>query len=240
LARRVGVLDITNLLLERVISFEYTIQFCIGLSLVETAESSTGSPQPASRSPGRPRDPRVDRSILEAALELLADGGLEALTIEAVAARAGVARTTVYRRWRAKDELVLAVLDDVAARLMPAPNLGDTRADLVAVVDTAVRVLTSTTIGRLMAALVSELPRNAELAQAFRRHLVDVRRRELRAVLDRGLARGELRAGVDTDAVPDLLIGPVYYRVLLAGQRPGRGYAEQVVDAFLRGAARAE
>jgi AcrR family transcriptional regulator len=201
-------------------------------------ESPTGSPQPASRSTGRPRDPRVDRSILEAALELLADGGPEALTIEAVAARAAVARTTVYRRWHARDELVLAVLDDVAARLMPAPNLGDTRADLIAVIDTAVRVLTSTPIGRLMAALVSELPRNAELAQAFRRHLVDVRRRELNAVLERGLARGDLRADVDTDAAPDLLIGPVYYRVLLAGQRPGRRYAEQVVDAFLRGAAR--
>jgi AcrR family transcriptional regulator len=207
---------------------------------VGTPESPTGRPPPASRSAGRPRDPRVNRSILEAALELLADGGSEALTIEAVAARADVARTTVYRRWHAKDELVLAVLDDVAARLMPAPNLGDTRADLIAIVDTAVRVLTSTTIGRLMAALVSELPRNTALAQAFRRRLVDVRRREVRAVLERGLERGELRADVDTDAAPDLLIGPVYYRVLLTGQPPGRRYAERVVDAFLRGAARAE
>jgi AcrR family transcriptional regulator len=193
-------------------------------------------PHPGRRARGRPRDQRVDRSLLDAALALLAEGGPDALTIDAVAARAGVARTTVYRRWSGKDELVLSVLDDVAARLMPAPNLGETRKDLVAIVEAAVRVLADADVRGLIAAVVSESLRNDALAQRFRRRLLDLRRDELRNVLERGMARGELHAEADVDAAPDLLIGPVYYRMLLAGRQPAAGYPERIVDAFLRGA----
>jgi AcrR family transcriptional regulator len=126
-------------------------------------------PHTGRRAKGRPRDRRVDRSLLDAALALLAEGGPDALTIDAVAARAGVARTTVYRRWSGKDELVVAVLDDVAARLIPAPNLGDTRTDLIAIVETAIRVVGDPEVRSIIAALVSELPSNRALAQRFRR-----------------------------------------------------------------------
>jgi AcrR family transcriptional regulator len=193
-------------------------------------------PHTGRRAKGRPRDRRVDRSLLDAALALLAEGGPDALTIDAVAARAGVARTTVYRRWSGKDELVLAVLDDVAARLIPAPNLGDTRTDLIAIVETAIRVVGDPEVRSIIAALVSELPSNSALAQRFRRRLLDLRRDELRNVLERGIARGELHGEVDMEAAADLLIGPVYYRLLLAGQQPGAHYPERIVDAFLRSA----
>jgi AcrR family transcriptional regulator len=193
-------------------------------------------PHTGRRAKGRPRDRRVDRSLLDAALALLAVGGPDALTIDAVAARAGVARTTVYRRWSGKDELVLAVLDDVAARLIPAPNLGDTRTDLIAIVETAIRVVGDPEVRSIIAALVSELPSNRALAQRFRRRLLDLRRDELRNVLERGIARGELHGEVDMEAAADLLIGPVYYRILLAGQQPSAHYPERIVDAFLRGA----
>ena len=196
--------------------------------------------QPAARRPrGRPRDRHVDRSLLDAALALLAEGGPDALTFEAVAARAGVARTTVYRRWDGKDELVLAALEDVAARLMPAPNLGDTRADLIAIVEAGVRALSEADVRSLIAAIVSESIRNVTLAQRFRRRLLDLRRQELRNVLERGIAREELDEELDIEAAADLLIGPVYYRMLLAGQQPGAGYAERIVDTYLRGTAAA-
>jgi AcrR family transcriptional regulator len=195
------------------------------------------NPRPARRARGRPRDRRVDRSLLDAALAQLAEGGPDALTIDAVAARAGVARTTVYRRWNGKHGLVLAVLDDVAARLTSAPILGVTRTDLVAIVDAAIRVLTEPDVRSLIAAIVSESTRNDALAQRFSRRLLDLRRKELRGVLERGIARGELYGKLEPETAVDLLIGPVYYRMLLAGEQPGPGYAERVVDAFLRGAA---
>jgi signal transduction histidine kinase len=130
------------------------------------------------------------------------------------------------------------VLDEVSAQLMPVPNLGDTRADLVAIVDNAVRLLTGTHIGRAIAALVSDLARKTPQLEAFRRRLVDARQQELRNVLERGVTRGELRGDLDTETAADLLLGPVYYRVLFAGRQPEAGYAERVVDAFLRSAAR--
>lgn len=177
--------------------------------------------------------------MLEATLALLADGGPDAVSIEAVAARAGVARTTVYRRWRAKDKLVAAALDDLAARLVPTTNLGDTRADLIGIVDAAIDVLTAPDTGPVIVALISEIARQAEEVQPLRHRLVDARRSELREVLARGVARGELHRQIDLDAAAELLLGPVYYRLLLAGRHPDPGYAERVVDAFLGGAASA-
>ena len=120
---------------------------------------------------------------------------------------------------------------------MPAPNLGDTRADLVAIVEAAIRVLSDAHVRSLIAAIVSESTWNGALAQRFQRRLLDLRRVELRTVLERGVARAELRGEVATEAAVDLLIGPVYYRILIAGEQPEAGYAERVVDVFLRGAA---
>jgi AcrR family transcriptional regulator len=194
-------------------------------------------PTSGRRARGRPRDRRVDRSLLDAALALLAEGGPDALTIDAIAARAGVARTTVYRRWNGRDEVVLAVLDDVAARLMPAPNLGDTRTDLVAIVDAVVRVLADADVRSVIAAIVSGSIRNDALAQRLRSRLLDRRRKELRAVIERAIARGELDGELEIETAVDCLVGPVYYRILVAGEQPGPGYAERVVDVFVRGAA---
>ena len=108
-----------------------------------------------------------------------------------------------------KGRVVLAVLDDVAARLMPAPNLGDTRANLVAIVDAVVRVLADADVRSLIAAIIAESTRNEPLAQTFRLRLLDLRRDELRNVLEGGIARGEFDGDLDVEAAADLLIGPV-------------------------------
>ena len=176
----------------------------------------------------------MERAILDAALALLAGGGSAAVTVEAVAARAGVGRTTVYRRWQGADELLAAAVDDVVARLMPPANSGETRADLVAIVAATLRALTNAKYGRAVRVLLSELARSAEPVSELRRHLVDARRNELREVLARGIARGELRGDIDADMAADLLLGPVYYRVVLAGRPADPGLAERVVDAFFR------
>ena len=92
----------------------------------------------------------TEQAILEATRELLAEGGVPKLTVEGVAARAGVAKTTIYRRYRSRDELALAVLIDMVEQVVSVPELGDTRAELVAFVDGAVKILGSTLMGRVM------------------------------------------------------------------------------------------
>src|SRR5436305_9467191 len=110
----------------------------------------------------------TERTILDATRELLADGGVRELTVERVAARAGVAKTTIYRRWHGKDELALAVLIDMVETVVATPDLGDTRKELIVFVDNAVKILGSTLMGRVMQGLVSELATNPKLARAFR------------------------------------------------------------------------
>src|SRR3954453_23016234 len=176
---------------------------------------------------------RTETAILDATRELLAESGVHGLTMEGVAARAGVAKTTVYRRWRSKDELALAVLIDMVEQVAAVPEQDDTRAELVAFVEGAVRILGRTLMGRVMQGLVSELAASPELAKAFQERVVALRIGEVRRIVERGIARGDLREGVDLDLAHELLFGPIYYRLLLSGAPLEPGLAERVVDAVL-------
>ena len=183
---------------------------------------------------GRPRSTECELAILQATRELLAEGSVRGLTIEKVAARAGVAKTTIYRRWRDKDELALAVVLDMVEQVVRLPELGDTRRELLAFVNAAVDVLGSTLMGRVMQGLVSDLATDPELAQAFRERVVSVRDAEVERLVERGIARGDLRPDTDAGSAHELLIGPVYYRLLLTGQPLDRAFATRTVDAVLR------
>ena len=119
-----------------------------------TTEASPTAPAPESetqaRRRGRQRSAETEQVILQVTRELLVECGVQGLTIEKVAARAGVAKTTIYRRWRDKDELALAVVLDMVEQVVKLPELGDTRAELLAFVNAAVKVLGSTLMGRVM------------------------------------------------------------------------------------------
>jgi AcrR family transcriptional regulator len=188
----------------------------------------------AARRGGRPRSSETELAILQATRELLVECGVQGLTIEKVAARAGVAKTTIYRRWRDKDELALAVVLDMVEQVVQLPELGDTRAELLAFVNAAVKVLGSTLMGRVMQGLVSDLATDPELAQAFRERVVSVRDAEVERLVERGIARGDLRPDTDPETAHEFLIGPVYYRLLLTGRPLDRAFAKRNVEAVLR------
>jgi AcrR family transcriptional regulator len=201
----------------------------------DRAEAAAGAEAAAKRPVGRPRSVRSERAILAATRELLSERGVRGLTIEGVAARAGVGKTTIYRRWRSKEELALALMLDTAEEFMPAPELGDTRAELVALVRATAEALSDALVARVLPGLVPELASNEQLARGFREHLIGTRRNEVRAVIARGVARGDLRPDADHGLAPELLVGPVYYRFLLSGDPLDEGFAERVVDAVLAG-----
>jgi AcrR family transcriptional regulator len=180
---------------------------------------------------------KTDEAILEATRELLIEQGVHRLTMEGVAARAGVAKTTIYRRYRSKHELALAVLFDMVQRIVAVDDLDDTRAELITLVNGAVRVLESTLMGRVMRGLVSDFATDAELGEAFREQVIAVRVAEVRRLVDRGIERGDLAPDVDYELVHELLFGPVYYRLLLSGAPLDPKLAERIVDAVLPGLA---
>ena len=175
----------------------------------------------------------TEQAILDAARALLAEGGVDRLTVEGAAARAGVAKTTIYRRWRSKRELALAVLLDMVAQVVAVPETGDTREEAIAFVNGAVTILGETLMGRVMQGLVSDFAADPELAKAFQERVVAVRVAEVKRLVDRGIARGHLRADTDVELFHELAFGAVYYRLLLSGGALDAGLAERIVDAVL-------
>jgi AcrR family transcriptional regulator len=185
-------------------------------------------------------DPRVERSrqaILDATLQLLTpDGDVTSLTVEAVAARAGVAKTTIYRRWRDKWELALdAVMIDMLPRLDEPVDVGDTRKELLTFVNSVVTMLAATPYGPAMQGLVSPIATDPDLARVYREQVVQPRHAELTPVIKRGIARGDLRPDTDTRLVHELLVGPIFYRLLLSGAPLDRKLGPRLVDAILAG-----
>jgi AcrR family transcriptional regulator len=175
----------------------------------------------------------TDARILQATRELLIELGVDRLTIEGVAARSGVAKTTIYRRYRSKHDLALAVLLRMVNQIVSVPDRGDTRTELIEFVNGAVTVLGSTLMGRVMQGLVSDLATDSTLAEAFRGQIVATRLTEVRRLLDQGIARGDLRSDLDYELVHELLFGPVYYRLLLSGAPLDAALAQRIVDAVM-------
>lgn len=198
-------------------------------------EAGAGSEVP--RGPGRPRNPEVDRAILRAALDLLAEESYDALSMEAVAARAGCGKAAIYRRWPSKSALVVDAVAACKEKAIQLPDTGSTREDLRLHVQNMVRHLRTSDTGRIMPALLAELARNPEFAASFRQGLVQPRRALVLEMLRRGVARGELRPDVDLDIVADAMAAVFHYRMFFTGQEIDDDMPERVVDLLWRGVA---
>ncbi len=184
------------------------------------------------RGAGRPREEETDRRIIEAALQLMAQHGYNRMSLDLVAAVAGVTKPTIYRRYQGKVHLAVAAL--VAYRQQNYPVLvGETRADLVALVK-HFRVGIERPFGMAMIGTVlAEEHDTPELLACFRQHLVHPRRQALREVLQRAQQRGELVADAPIELAINLLIGS-YYAQYLAGSAVAPDWAEQVVEQVLK------
>jgi AcrR family transcriptional regulator len=169
------------------------------------------------RRPGRPRSREAHAAILRAALELAAEGGLSGLSMEAIAARAGVGKATIYRRWKSKEALIADALRSIA--LAPeVPDTGSVRSDIEEASGVAVGRLSSEAF-RVLPRLMAEAGGDPELLAAVDSALIGPRRAVIGEILRRGMARGELREDLDVELVIDMLMGSLVARVLMSGIR---------------------
>ena len=185
---------------------------------------------------GRPRQAAVDQAIVEAAQALLLANGYPGVSVEGVAARAGVAKTTVYRRWPSKAELVFEAAIH-HSRLGPAPDTGSLRGDLAAVVTLVVRSLSRPVAAAAVPGLIADMRADAKLRVRVMDRFVGAEREWILAILARAAGRGEIPGKVDPDLVLDLLIGPVFSRLFLTGRMASRQFGEllaAVVSAGLK------
>ncbi|MDR7082698.1 AcrR family transcriptional regulator [Arthrobacter ginsengisoli] len=179
------------------------------------------------------RRARSEQVILDATRDLLGEAGFGSLTVEGVAARAGVAKTTIYRRYRSRTDLALAVLLDMVDDVSTRPYVAETGAELTKLVDRTVELMCTSVMGRIMQGLVSEVAADPELARVYRERVVSNRLADVSALVERGISRGELRPGLDPEMVTDLLLGPIYYRFFLSGSPMDSGFGERLVSTLL-------
>jgi MFS family permease len=190
----------------------------------------------ASRPPGRPRSPEADRAILDAAIDLFIDEGYEGMSIEGVAARAGVGKTTIYRRWASKEELIVAAIDELIFEVEPL-DTGSLRRDLVDVITQLQVVMSSSRAGQVFPRMVPHVAAGTQLGRVYLQRVIAPRFELLRSVLARAAERGEVPADLDPELVRGLLVGPIMIWKL-TGQLTRRGArqrAEAIVDTVLRG-----
>jgi AcrR family transcriptional regulator len=185
----------------------------------------------------RPRSAESHAAILQAAIELVVEGGLQGTSIEAIAARAGVGKATIYRRWKTKEDLFAEALRTIALPL-PDPDTGTLRGDVIAVAAFNLGNLPRKA-ALLMPRLMVEGADDPELFTVMREVLVDPRRRVFKDILRRAIERGELREDLDLEDATDMLIGPLIYEILITGADLTKivPLSERILDMALAGMA---
>ena len=184
------------------------------------------------RAPQR-RSEQARLAVLHAADDLLAERGFAGMTIEGIAARAGVAKQTIYRWWPSKVDVLLDTLIDDSRESLAVPDTGSAIEDARRYLRALARFLTQDPAGQVLLALIGEAQHDAAMAQVFHHRYLDPQRRAERAMLARGVASGELAAGLDVDRALDSLSGPLLYRAMVTGGPISPAFTDQLVADVL-------
>ncbi len=192
------------------------------------------------RKAGRPRSMEAHQAILDATLSLLSTQGFESMSIEEVAARAGVGKTTIYRWWDSKEALALEALQHLYAQC-PIIDTGNLRHDLIAMIEDFVQFMEENKplLEGLIFKLLGELKTHPELFQMFYARIMEPRLQQSLQLIEHAQERGELRTDLDPLVLFGFCGGPFFHRMLLSSKSGPRGphWPEQVVDAILNGIA---
>ena len=192
------------------------------------------------RAAGRPRNPEADQAILGTALRLLVEQGYDAMSIEGVAAAAGVGKTTIYRRYPGKRELVIAAITSIAASLGATDGSGNARNDLRAFFRQTIDVVSRDGLGfAMVGTLLAKEREDPELLALFRARVIRPRVEIARRILAQGIERGELRPDTDVDIVAQVLAGAVFAGRII-GVAEDDPWLDHVFDTIWRGIAPVE
>jgi AcrR family transcriptional regulator len=185
---------------------------------------------------GRPRSADARAAILRATREILDEGGITAVTMEGIAARAGVGKPTIYRSWPNAHAVAMAAMMEAKGT---APKLARTRsavADLKRQLRDVAEVF-ATRMGRQAASMIAAASADSELSKVFRNHFILARREEGRAILARAIAQREIRKTIDVEVALDMIYGPIFYRLLMGHAPLDARFTDGIVDHALKGLA---
>lgn len=181
------------------------------------------------RPPGRPRSERARKAVLRSTVALLKRAGFNELSIEAVAAHAGVSKATIYRWWANKAELVIAAFASAVGKELSFPSAGPVLKSIHVQMQRWA-VIFHSPLGQIVATVIGAGQSEPEILEAFRAHWVEPRRVEARALLLQAIKKGELRSDLDPDTALDLLYGPLYLRLLLRHAPLDQEFVDRVFE----------
>ena len=187
------------------------------------------------RRPGRPRDASVDGAIIQAALEMLDEVGLQAVSMDGVAARAGVGKATIYRRWGSREDLLIDAVASLVAAI-EVPESDDIRADLVTLLVRLRTFMSEMKGGSVFPWLIGEVAAGTEVGRHYAEAVILPRRAMIAQVISRAIQNGSLRPDLDVQLAVDMISGPALLRKMMAPVRGvDEGWEEKLVDALLDG-----
>ncbi|GGW66330.1 TetR family transcriptional regulator [Streptomyces xantholiticus] len=170
----------------------------------------------------------VTDAIRAAVFEELAAVGFARMSIEGIARRAGVGKTAVYRRWKSKLSLVLDLVSAFAAQGLPAPATGSLYGDVRALLEVAAHALRHPVASQVIPDLLVESARNPEISDAIKAALLDGQRGVAALIVRDAVARGELLESTDADRALDVIVGPLYWRLVVVRSGLPEGYLDEV------------
>ena len=189
------------------------------------------------RAPGRPRDPVADQAILETTVRLLVEQGYDAMSIEGVAAGAGVGKPTIYRRYASKRELVIGALSSLVSEIDRPGDSGSTRDDLMAFVRQSFGILRQGGFGfAIIGTLLVRERDDPELLELFRSQVVRPRLEAAAGILRQGIERGEVRSDVPPEIAVQMIVGAIWAGHV-AGQPEDDDWLDSVLETLWRGLA---
>ena len=192
-------------------------------------DDRAGAEAAPARGRGRPRSEQADQAILAATLKLVAEQGVAGTTIEGVAAEAGVGKTTIYRRWPSKNDLIVAAISELPPREFP--DTGSLPGDMAALATLQRERLAGTGLFRIVPGVLAESMNDPDLHGRIMERVIGPLRGLLRQIIERGIARGELRPDLDVEALVDILHAIPLYRIMMSRGDPEA--LAQVPGAYL-------
>ncbi|MDF2928711.1 TetR/AcrR family transcriptional regulator [Anaerospora sp.] len=183
---------------------------------------------------GRPRNAATEKAILTASYDLLLETGFGAVTVEKIAERAKVSKATIYKWWPNKAAVVMDGFLSAAMSRLPVPDTGSVIEDIVIQVTNLARFLTSRE-GKVINELIAEGQFDSKLAEEYRLRYFNPRRLDSRHILERGVQRGELKQDVDLEICIDLIYGPLFYRLLVTGEKLDEAFIKILVTYAFEG-----
>lgn len=183
---------------------------------------------------GRPRDPETREKILKAAYDLLIEVGFMDLTIEGIAAKAGVGKPTIYRRWKCKASLAMDAFLEIVTPEIAFPNTGSAKEDFREQMYKLVKLMNSPR-GEVLANVIGCGQANQDLITAFQQSWLLPRREDAQRILQRGIERGDLRQEVEIEVAIDALYSPFFYRLLLKHQSLTNKFVDKLLDIVFQG-----